>query len=291
MKRVSFVIQFVLINAIGLTVRIMPYWVGYYCADTIGKVAYRLLKRRRGIALARLTAAFPDKSVCDIENIARKTFVNSTRNFFELFWVKRMLGDKRIELVGRGLWDRLVEIGTGAVLPTLHLGSWEVMASVPLFGYNVYDVVKPQKNRVIDRMINNLRKNVGLNLIVKGSGAREFIKCLRKERAFLALFCDEYAKDMSVEFFGRQVKAPAGPARLAISCKVPLIFCYTIRDERNHHKIIVDKEIIVSQHGDEEQRVIETMQSIYEEFERVIRRYPEQYFWPWIRHRFDGEVK
>ena len=268
----------------GDIMKAIPLRIGYAVADALGLLIYYLVKRRRDIAINNLAIAFPDVSKAERVNLTKIVFVQLVYSLVEMFWAERLYRAGRVHLHNEELLKTLAERNTGAILVTLHMGNWDMYSALPTWGYNTYAVARAQSNVEFDKVLNEQRTRFGTKIIVKGAGSKQFLTCLRREKGLLVLICDQYTWEVPIKFFGQSTRAPEGPARLAMTFKAPLILSYILRDNANHHHIYIDKEIAVVRGATDEETIALTTQSIYNSFEELIARHPDQYYW--VHDRF-----
>jgi KDO2-lipid IV(A) lauroyltransferase len=150
--------------------------------------------------------------------------------------------------------------------------------------YELYDVIKKQRNPLLDKMMNDNRKRTGVNLIYKGkSSLRELVKAIRN-KGVVALFSDHYDIGEEVMFFGRKTKASSGAVSLALKYKAPLLIAYNIFDENNNSIIRFDRIMELRDTGDVKEDTKINTQKMIDIFEEIISVYPEQ--WMWFHRRW-----
>ena len=253
-------------------------------ATMLGLTGYYILKKRRLITIKNISYAFPKMKYSDWERIAKQSYISMAMSYIEFFWSVQLLRSGRIILDNRETLDEAVQCGKGVVMVSLHLGNWELGCTLGAFGYKIYDVARRQNNPFFNKIVEDRREENGLKVVYKGEGARKYLQIFKKEKAILILPADQHDTDVPVVFFGKQTTAPRGPAMFAVKFGAPLVLTYVYRDANNNHHIKVDKEIAVVAGATVDDSVKNTMQSIYQEYERVIREHPEQYFW--MHNRF-----
>ena len=94
-----------------------------------------------------------------------------------------------------------------------------------------------------------------------------------------------------VPFFGKLASTVQGPAILASHYKSPVVFCYAVRNKNNHHKIVFHDEMELEQGKDKEETIYLNTKKFTKEIEKVIAKYPDQWWWlhPRWRKRPEGE--
>jgi KDO2-lipid IV(A) lauroyltransferase len=93
-----------------------------------------------------------------------------------------------------------------------------------LLGLQLHVVYRQANNLLVDRLIQDMRRDLALGTIAKGSaGAREIVRLLR-EGDSIGMLVDQKMNDgIAVPFFGRDAMTAPAPAQLALRYDLPLI--------------------------------------------------------------------
>ncbi len=256
----------------------------YKFAERLGRLAYKLIKKRREITLKQIKNAFPNYSDEKVEEIAIKSYETMLKTFMMSLWVPDIIhDDNKISYENFELFEEIHSRGKGVIFITLHMGAFE--ASLKLAkDYKLYDVIKKQKNILLDKYMNDNRRRTGVNLIYKSNLAmRELVKAIRN-KGVVALFSDHYDEGSKVKFFGQDTTASNGAITLGIKYDVPIIIAYNIFDENNKSIIKFDREFIPEISGNRKEDVDVNTQKVVKIFEEIISEYPEQ--WMWFHRRW-----
>lgn len=276
--------EMLIFNIFKKFILIFPLKLRYKIAEVFGIFGYLLIRSRRELTFNNLKIAFPEKDLYEIKRIAINSYKNIAKTFFELLWAE----DLKIELVGLEYLNALREQKRGIILVSLHLGNWESggMKLGKEFNIPFYPIARKQRNKLFDDELNKQRQKLGIYIIHKGASTspRLIIKAL-KNNGVLALICDQYGKDLTVDFFNKTTYAVSGPALLSLKFDVPVVFAYDIRVKNEYHKVIIKPEIKIEKTENTENDIKNGMQKIFNEFESVIKENPEQWFWQHKRWR------
>lgn len=242
-------------------------------------------------ALRNLEMAFPDRAVSD-----RRRILSGMYRHFALFIddVARM---RRIgEVEDRVIFDqvedlrRIVRPDRGVVIGTGHFGNWEVgAATLARHGFEVAVVSRRFRNPLIQRRVQGFRRAQGIRVIFADEGLKPMQEVLRNG-GVLAIVADKRLRraQIEVEFFGRPVKMPAGPALLAKSTGAPLVCGAAVREASGDYRLILEDPVFPEKSGRGE--VVRLSQAYMTGLERIIRRFPEQWIWfhdRWRGHRWE----
>ena len=261
-----------------------PESLRYKFGDFLGLASYRLIKKRRIVTLNNIKNAFPEKSDEEIEKIAIKSYQTMVKTFMMSLWIPDTCrDDNKVKYSNYEVFQQAKDQGKGVIIASLHMGCFESVQKVALSN-NLYDVIKPQKNVLLDKFMNDNRKKTGINLIYKDSAsARDLIKAL-KNKDIVCLFSDHYDIGCDVEFFGKKTQASNGVASLALKYGSPVVLMYNILDDYGVNTIHFDKIMDIKKTDDLKKDIVTNTQLLINEFEILIKKYPEQ--WMWFHRRW-----
>jgi KDO2-lipid IV(A) lauroyltransferase len=247
------------------------------------------------IGRANLTAAFPEKSAAEIEEILRGAWDNLGRVAAEFAHLDRI---KTYDPAVTGPFDvdydqttfdrfhRLRLDGKPALIFTAHLANWELAAQVAMT-YKLDMTVlyrRPNLGAVADAVIKIRAGSMG-SLVPTGLDAP--VKLMRTLEAggHVAMLVDQYTvQGVDVTFFGRRTKTNALLARLARHVECPIHGARMIRLPGHRFRIEMTDAIAPIRDADGQIDIRGTMQAITDVVEGWVREYPEQ--WLWLHRRW-----
>ena len=256
----------------------------YKFFEKMGLLAYFLVKKRRKLTLDNIKNAFPQKNEKEVKRIAKESYKTMGKMIMTSIFLEEITKGENTSVENEELMKKAIGMAKdkAVLIVSLHLGGFEagsIMRNIRKF----YAVFRKQKNEKINDLMTEWREKGGLNSIPLHES--QLLSKAINEKSIIALASDHYGKDVEIEFFGRKTTAVAGPVLLSIKHKVPLVLAYAIFDKNN--KIIVKNKKIIE--IEKQSKLKETMkfnmQKIYNEFEEIIREYPEQYMWQHKRWR------
>ena len=257
----------------------------------LGALAYRPLGVRRGVVERQIAAAFPDRSRAEVLRLARAAYEHLGRASIEAAVLPSMGPGRVLELFeepeGWEHVERAMAQGRGLIVVTGHLGNWELGGSYfAARGIPIDAIVRRMGNPLFDRYITETRSRLGMTVVPDSVAARRTPRALREGRA-VAFLADQGVLGLAstfVPFFGRPAKTPRGPAVFALRLGVPVVFASPVRQPSGKYRFIIEPVPVVPT-GDRE-RDIDTIVADYTAtLERLVRRFPEQYFWHHRRWR------
>lgn len=273
-----------------LTANLLPESLTGPVGSLIGGAVGCIWRKRRRIARDNLARAFPGMGETEVDRLVRGTFGNLGRTAFEVLRLGRETPQRLVSRIDAEGLEHLAQAaaqGQGALLMTGHFGNWELLGAwVKASGYPLDVVVKPARNPLADRLYNALRARTGVGIIRTQVATLGIARALQAGR-FVAILADQYSGEegIEVEFFGRMVSTPRGPATLALRLGCPIITGVLIRRPRGRFTVYIDGPIIYQQTGDRERDVLAVTQEFTRRLENHIRQHPEQWLWTHRRWR------
>ena len=257
----------------------------------IGSLGYRPLGIRRAVVEQQIAAAFPGMDHAEVLRIARASYQHFGRNAAEIALAPRLgrqgVLDLYTEVVGFDLIENAIAAGTGCILITGHVGNYELGgAFAAARGIPIDAIARRQANPLFDQYITESRGAMGMVVLHDFEAVKKSARSLRSGR-LVAFIADQGVKGLAstfVPFFGRPAKTPRGPAVFAVRLGSPVVFAVSIRLPDGHFRFQVES-IPVADTGDRERDIDTTVASYTAALERVVRQYPEQYFWQHRRWR------
>ena len=263
---------------------IFPLKWRYKFFEKMGLLAYFLVKKRRELTLDNIKNVFPQKNEKEVKRIAKESYKTMGKMIMTSIFLEEITKGENTSVENEEIMKKAIEIAKdkAVLIVSLHLGGFEAGSKMENLR-KFYAVFRKQKNEKINDLMTEWREKGGLNSIPLHES--QLLSKAINEKSIIALASDHYGKDVEIEFFGRKTTAVAGPVLLSIKHKVPLVLAYAVFDKNN--KIIVKNKKIIE--IEKQSKLKETMkfnmQKIYNEFEEIIREYPEQYMWQHKRWR------
>jgi KDO2-lipid IV(A) lauroyltransferase len=274
-------------------IRIIPFaWTFSFIGGIGGKLAWRFASKYKKKMLDNLTFTFHD-SLTDEEKqrIAYESFLTMLKGFIETFYCVSFYDkkfDPWIELEGRKNLEQALALGKGVIGVSAHLGTFTLLgAKLYASGFHLTWIMGGQTHPRVAQVWKSMAGQVGSGSIVIDSlfrFHREILRCLRKGE-IVAFICDENQKHggVLVEFLGRAMALPVGPAVYHLKTGAPILPMFIVRQRDRRHKVIVDPPLEVQLSGDEERDIFNIVDQIARVMESYIKRYPGQ--WSWISKR------
>lgn len=256
-------------------------------ADPVGRGIGGLVRWpfgiRRGVVAENLRRAFPDASDDWIEQTAREAYAHLGREVVAMIRLSRLSAAEIIALTDVPTWSGFkaaLASGKGALLMTGHFGNWEVgAAAVAARGVPISAIVKPQRNRLVDRMVQDARARLGIGTIPIGRAPREVPRLLARG-GVVGIVGDQDArrKGLFVPFFGVPASTFRGPAQFALRYD-SAVFASTTRRLPDGRYLVSGTRVPVERTGDARADEYRLTAALAAHLEQEIRIDPKQYFW------------
>jgi KDO2-lipid IV(A) lauroyltransferase len=266
-------------------------------ADVFGRVAQLIgpLLREQRIGRANLTAAFPDESPQQIEEILSGVWDNLGRVAAEFAHLDHIWDFEeehpeasRVELAPgtRELFHKLRLDGKPALIFASHLANWELPALAAVaHGLDTAILYRKPNIASADRIIEEIRQVKMGTLIPAGRDAPLRLAEALKRGQHVAMLVDQYlGSGVDVTFFGRKTRANPTLARLLRQVECPVHGVRIIRLPGHRFRAELSEEVKPVRDGKGEIDVQGTTQAITSVVESWIREHPEQ--WLWLHRRW-----
>jgi len=251
----------------------------------IGMLAYLIDAPHRCIVKRNLRLAFPDWTPQKIHMTSKRVFQNIGATFVEICQLATYSKADvvaRVRVAGSERWRRALDRNQGVIIVSAHLGNWEVgMQYAACFMQKpTLGVAKKIRFQALNHWVHKLRTRFGTKIIYKKGALPDMRRALRHD-GIVALLVDQSKRieGVDVNFFGHKVPATPAAAFLGIRCKSPILPIFCVRDASGQLTIHVDQPLNLKWSGDLRSDVQANTQLITDAVERMIRKYPEQWFW------------
>jgi len=171
-------------------IRLPFYFLGLlpynFIHATLGKLLFfkisRVFKYRQGVIVQNLSRAFPEKNYGEIKSLTSefyRFFGALLIDSIYLFSWQRQICLKRVNFTNIEVLLPYVDDKRQIVCLLGHFGNWEYLNALPHFlPCPVNAAYKPLSNRLVDRMMLDVRGRFGLRLIPN----TQILRCLLKQK-------------------------------------------------------------------------------------------------------------
>ncbi|MCG3176407.1 MAG: Lipid A biosynthesis lauroyltransferase [Candidatus Omnitrophica bacterium] len=222
-----------------------------------------------------LKAALPGCTDQGLSALTLEVFENYSAYLVDLFYALEGAEAfrRRLECSGLHRLDRALAGGRGVVAVSAHVGHWERAGmALALSGYRLKALAVRHRDPSVERFFERRRSAYGVGIVHLDGSLRE---CYRHLSAggVLGVNADRLYGEGGhpVEFLGRTVGFPQGPARIAARCGAPLLPVFMIMAPEGRLRLEVGEELP----SDDPAR---TTAAYARCLERVVRTHPTQWF-------------
>ncbi len=269
-------------RAATVITRGIPGPLRYRLADVGGGAAFTMFSGRARVARENYLVFRPGDPRA-VHDLARAAYRNYARTVMDFLVLERLLERLKSSpgAVEMASLERALAAGQSVIVVTPHLGNWDLGAAIiASAGRPVYAVADQFGPPAVDSLVRAKRERLGVRVIPTGpASAREALRALRRGDVLcLAADIDKAGNGIPVNFLGRRVCLPAGPATLALRTGASLIPGYALRRGSRGHEARLFEPIELPGDGDADARVRVVTQRIADAFERMIQLDPSQWF-------------
>ena len=291
MKNFNFFIQYILFKILKGTLMIFPEKTRFKIAESLSILSYKLLKSRRITTLINLKHVFPDKSLSELEEIAKNSYKAIGKAFVGTLWLDKYVNKKGNFIVDDPKMVDVMKNNTPLTTANMHFGNMEGLLKIAE-ELNVVTVGKTQNNPYVNKEIIKNRKCFNITLLQRSpSVGRELVKYAKQGRN-IAILTDQKGSGTNVTFFGEPTTSPTGITSIACKFDRPLFLVYCVYQKDFSTRAFI-KEIKKCE--DEtlafKDKVQITTQNMIHEMEKVILAHPDQWMWMHDRWTFYRQYK
>lgn len=251
----------------------------------MGLIIYAADRPHRRIVKRNLRFAYPSASTAHIRNTARGVFQNLCVALLEMLqmtcWSPQELL-KNVTVEGEQHMFNALAAGRGAIVISAHIGNWEIAlayASIYL-DLPITAIVKRMRFDPLDRWLNGMRTRFGTRIRYKQQALTEMMDVMRRKEV-LAVLIDQSKRSegVPVQFFGSRVITTSVAALLARRYRCPVVAVFCVRASGGRLTIRVEPPLELVRSKDMRTDLQRNTQIMTDVVERVVREYPQQWFW------------
>jgi len=272
----------------------LPYAWQLWAGRQLGRIAYRLAKRRRNIAAINLDLCFPELSKSERQYLLKQHFESLGIGLLEMviaWWV----ADKR--LIDLGQLDGLEHLeaaltrGKGVILLSAHFTPLEMGSRFLTQKVKIHGAYRPHENPVIEFFMKRSREAHAEKAISRDA-IRQMIRSLKQNKPVWFAVDQNFGHKNSVfaKFFNIPAATNTATARLAKMTGASVVPFFVRRlPNAQGYQVILQPALENFPTGDN----IVDAETVNYLIEQQARQAPEQYLWAHRRFkdRPDGEQR
>ncbi|MEE4311254.1 MAG: lysophospholipid acyltransferase family protein [candidate division KSB1 bacterium] len=278
--------EYYLTKFLGTFAKFLPVRTAHLFGNMLGDLFFYVIKSRKRVAFRNLKMVFGDtKSDKSLKKILREHYRHFGCVLMEFARIPSLTKESienEIPIHHQEILNEALSAGKGCIVITGHFGNWEYLAAgLTNSGYKLSCIYREQKNVAVDKVIQEYRKKLGLELLkVRGGAAKGMVSAIRKKKSILSVMDqDAGRKGVFVDFLGYPASVNRGTAALALKYKVPVVAAFGVRKKDRCIHIEIEKFRDIHSFSDGEDGIIEFIKEYNGILEAYIRRYPAQWFW------------
>jgi KDO2-lipid IV(A) lauroyltransferase len=256
-------------------------------AEGLAWLAYHLNRRHRLVALDNLRHAFPEMDDRQRDRLVRAVYRHFSILIVELTRMPRCVHPstwhRHLKLIGADKIVQHILSDRPLLFVTGHFGNWEMAGyALGLFGFKTYAIARTLDNEYLnDFLLHKFRQRTGQTILNK-EGDFERIQGVLRGGGVLGTLADQDAgqRGQFVEFFGRPASTHKAVALLAMEYDAILLVVGNPRVGRPLEYATIVEDVIDPRDYQGRPDAVKVITERYTQaLERLIRQYPEQYFW------------
>jgi predicted LPLAT superfamily acyltransferase len=187
---------------------------------------------------------------------------------------------------GEEYLKRMVEEKTGGLLISAHIGNFE-MAGYMLerLKTNVSVIMFDAEHERIKEYLSGVTTRNFKIIVIKDDNSHIYeINNAFREKQIVCIHGDRFlksSKKMSTEFLGEEAFFPTGPFYMAMKFNIPVSFVFAMKENNKSYHFYASPPQFYQQEGLQKKRdqtILTIIKGYICEMEKIIRRYPTQWF-------------
>ena len=274
----------------------MPKYIVYGFLKFIAKLFYRFEKRRSLLTRKNIKLAFPQLNDESIDKLAKSAYESVAITLAEIIFMfnnrldyEKIIVDKKAAL--EKLKSYTKDAKNGVIIITAHFSNWELAAQfLPRHGYPMIAIGREGNNKLIEKNLTTpFRERFGNKNVYKENAMISIVKGLRESKN-IGLLIDQKSggkSSMKASFFGHAADTTTSIATLKLKYNPVILPIFFPRNQDGTYSpLILEPVEYVADETDDKRKKIELMTQRYNDiFEKIIREYPDQWFWMHNRWR------
>ncbi len=273
-----------LIVGILVSISRLPFFVIYRISDVLFFLLQYVIKYRRNVILGNLQHAFPEKSVQEINSIARKFYRHLCDLMLEtvkMHGMSKSQISKHIKFEGVEAFEQHYNNNRSMIVLGMHHNNWEWGSAFQLeINHQIISLYNPVRgNRAMEKFILDSREKWGVKCVPVHKSARKVLEFSKLGKpTVLWLGADQSPPATSkfwTIFLNREAPFFSGPEKVAAKTNQPVFFHHTKKVGRGKYTVLLTP--LVEQPAEVEPK--EILLKYIRKMEEVIQDEPEYYLW------------
>jgi KDO2-lipid IV(A) lauroyltransferase len=271
-------------------------------SETIAYLLIRLIllfmPRHRYVAFRNMDIIFPEISMKEKRILLKKNYLCMAKNLTGFIHGSRASREEVIDSLDvseakEGIEEVSRERSTGCLLIIPHLGPFELLAHYWALYYTPSSIIArgfglPK----LDAWWNQIRSTHKNKVFMRKGGYKSIVSEIQKGNNVVSLFDQNVKPNHAtfVPFFGTLAATTKSTAIASIRTDCPIIFAAMVETGPSKYKLYAYPVTKPNDRpGTQEEKINATIKEAHSYLEKIIREYPEQWFW--IHRRFKTRPK
>lgn len=289
-------IEYLSIKSLLALAKVLPRPLIYGLMKGISRSFYYIDRKRRELTVENLSMAFPEKTDMQIAALSKEVYDALSKTVAEilLMFAGRLDIDAMISNKEEAI-EKLQAIQKrserGIIVVTAHFSNWELAAHfLAKHGLPMLAIGREGNNKLIDKNITiPFREKYGNEAVSKDKAMLAMAKALKKGRN-VGLLIDQksgHLNSAKVNFFGYPAETTLSVAMLKEKFDPLVVPIFIAREEDGRYKMIIEEpiEYTAEEIAENEQKLVAMTQRYSDAIEKIVRAYPQQWFWMHNRWR------
>jgi len=273
-------------------ITLLPLRILYFLSDFLFILFYYFPSYRKKVVAENLRNSFPGKSEKEIGLIGRKFYRHLADIFVETIKLTNLNNrelKKRLKVNNPELIDNLINSGRDVIVVHSHFNNWEwVGVCYSLYTKNkAVGVYKPVQNKLINKLLNNLRSKNNAELAPMKQVVRKIVENRNRNiRTIYGFIADQTPAKTLIEYYtsflNQETPVFLGIEKIAAKYDMSVVFFNVQKIKRGYYNLTA--ELLFEQTRDlPEYKVTDTH---IKRLEEIIRENPECWIWTHRRWKY-----
>lgn len=289
MQNLSYHLMLLLLRAIAL----LPLWVLYGISDFACWLTHSVIKYRVAVVRRNLRGAFPDKTEAElqaIENGFYKHLGDCIVETVKLLHISERELDRRVEVRGGEIIDRMAADGRPVILFLGHYGNWEWVQQISRhYSSEILsgELYRPVRSPLFNRLMQTIRSRFKTQLITQKQAVRTLIGLYREKRKFIIGFIADQRPNSSnlnhwTTFLQQDTPVAVGGEEIGRHISAHYAYLDIEKPRRGYYRMTVSELQPAANMKDYPMTA-----SFLRALEQTILRKPELWLWSHNRWKFE----
>ena len=257
-----------------------------FISGILSSFVFHFIPYRKKVIQKQLALVFPEKSNTEIIQLTKDNYQHLILFIFEFILLFKWKNDKVLNMTSIELKDSIEKIKSeGGIMLSGHFGNWEIfMRALCINNFPLSAIMKRQKNHLVNNLIDKWRNDVGMEIVYTGGALKKSLYAIKNKR-IICIMGDQDARKRGIfsTFFGQKSSTHIGAALMAYKFDKNVIIGFGVREKFKRYNAefySIDVKILKKKADNDKGKFVQLFVDEYNlSLEKIVRKYPEQYFW------------